>query len=163
MSVAGSGTNRGDREPTDEKQDRQLIELLNELRLALPGVQMLLGFMLVAPFSQRFSSMTDNQRGLFYAGFIAAALATACFITPASFHRIIWEHGMKGRMLHIASGIAIAGTVLLAVAISCVVAVLTSFLYSSVAAIAATSAVGAVIAILWFGIPLVLREQHHHR
>jgi hypothetical protein len=146
-----------DREPLDEKQDRQLIELLNELRVALPGVQMLLGFMVAVPFAQRFTALTDHQRALFYAGFVTTALASVCFITPASFHRIIWRHGEKGSMLRIASALAIAGTVFLAVSITCVVAVLTSFLYSSAAAVAASAVVSASIAVLWYLMPLAIR------
>jgi len=116
-------------ETEDAKEDRQLIELLNELRVALPGVQMLFGFLLAVPFTQRFGLLSDRQRGLFYVAFIATAGASVCFITPASFHRIIWRHGMKRRMLRIASGLTILGTVFLGVAIGCVVGFLSSFLY----------------------------------
>src|SRR3954452_9716202 len=100
----------GDHESANERHDRQLLELLNELRVALPGVQMLFGFMLAVPFSQGFGSLTDRQRLLFYVAFLATAGASICFITPTSFHRITWQRGVKGRMLRIASGLTIAGT-----------------------------------------------------
>ena len=148
---------RGQHESEDAKQNRQLIELLNELRIALPGVQMLFGFMLAVPFSQRFSTISDRQQALYYTAFLTTAAATVCFITPASFHRIIWERGMKGRMLHIASALAIAGTVFLGLSMACVVAFLTSVLYDSPAAAVAGGAVAGAITILWFAVPLVLR------
>ncbi len=152
-----------DSESVDEKQDRQLIELLNELRVALPGVQMLLAFMLVVPFSQRFALLGGRQRDLFYVSFVSTALASVCFITPASFHRIIWERGMKGRLLHVSSGLVIAGTVFLGVAITCVAALLTSFLYSSAAAVAAAAGIAAAIVVLWYALPLWLRMRHRRR
>jgi hypothetical protein len=150
-------------EPADAKQDRQLIELLNEVRVALPGVQMLLGFMLVVPFSQRFGELTARQRDLFFLAFISTALATVCFITPASFHRIIWERGMKDRLLHISSDLIVAGTVFLAMAITCAAALLTSFLYSSAAAAAAAACIALSISVLWYAVPLRLRMQHRRR
>jgi hypothetical protein len=151
-----------DHETLDAKEDRQLIELLNELRVALPGVQMLFGFMLAVPFTQPFASLTDSQRGVFYVAFLATAGASICFITPASFHRITWRKGIKGRMLRIASGLTIAGTVFLGVAIGCVVGFLSSYLYSSVVATIASVTVVASISLLWFSIPLVLRYRHGH-
>jgi hypothetical protein len=147
-------------ESTDAKEDRQLIELLNELRVALPGVQMLFGFMLAVPFTQPFGSLTDRQRLLFFVAFMATAGASICFITPASFHRITWQKGVKGRMLRIASALTIAGTVLLGVAIGGVVAFLSSYLYDSVLAAILAGAVWAAIAVLWYSIPLALRRRH---
>ena len=160
MTNAGDMSSEQEPETADAKEDRQLIELLNELRVALPGVQMLFGFMLAVPFTQPFGSLTDRQQLLFYVAFLSTAAASICFITPASFHRITWQRGVKGRMLRISSGLTIAGTVFLGVAIGCVVGFLTSYLYNSlVASILSAVALGA-ISILWYSIPLVLRRQH---
>ena len=93
-----------DDESDDERRNRQLTELLNELRVALPGVQMLFGFLLAVPFSARFTSISENQRHLYYVTFLAAALASVCFIAPTSFHRIVWERHLKRRLIHISSG-----------------------------------------------------------
>jgi Family of unknown function (DUF6328) len=161
MAEAGDRSAEQEHETPDAREDRQLIELLNELRVALPGVQMLFGFMLAVPFTQRFGSLTDSQRVLFYVAFLATAGASICFITPASFHRITWQRGVKGRMLRIASGLTIAGTVLLGAAIGGVVGFLSSYLYSSVVATIATSVTVAAITVLWYSIPLVLRQRHH--
>jgi Family of unknown function (DUF6328) len=144
-------------ETPDERRNRQLTELLNELRVALPGVQMLFGFLLAVPFSQRFAAVSPNQRALYYTAFVTAAGASVCFIAPTSFHRIVWQHGKKDVLLRISSGLAIAGTVFLAVAITSVVFFLTSFLYGSSAAAAAGGAVLAVLLVLWYLLPLALR------
>jgi hypothetical protein len=109
-----------DGETPDARRNRQLTELLNELRVALPGVQMLFGFLLAVPFSQRFSHVTSNQQALYYSAFVAAAGASVCFIAPTSFHRIVWQHGDKGLLLRMSSALTIVGTVFLDVAIGCV-------------------------------------------
>ncbi len=160
MTRDGESAQEQEPETPDAREDRQLIELLNELRVALPGVQMLFGFMLAVPFSQRFGSLTDRQRFLFYLAFLAAAGASICFMTPPSFHRITWGRGLKGRMLRISSALTIAGTVFLGVAIGCVVGLLSSYLYDSLLATILMVLVWTAIGVLWYSIPLVLRRRH---
>jgi high-affinity Fe2+/Pb2+ permease len=115
-------------ESADQRENRQLTELLNELRVALPGVQMLFGFLLAVPFSQRFSAISSNQRLLYYTAFLSAAAASVFFIAPTSFHRIVWQRGKKAVLLRVSNALAIAGTVCLAVAITAVVLFITSYL-----------------------------------
>jgi hypothetical protein len=144
-------------ETADERENRQLTELLNELRVALPGVQMLFGFLLAVPFSQRFSGITTDQRLLYYAAFVSAAAASVCFIAPTSFHRIVWQRGKKAVLLRVANALTIAGTVCLAVAITTVVLFITSYLYgTSQAAIAGGLILGALVS-LWYLLPLGVR------
>jgi Family of unknown function (DUF6328) len=144
-------------ETADERHNRQLTELLNELRVALPGVQMLFGFLLAVPFSQRFSAVTSNQRALYYTAFVTAAGASVCFIAPTSFHRIVWQHGAKEVLLRISSGLAIAGTVFLALAITNVMLFISSVLYGSAAAGVAAGVLLAALLVLWYVLPLGLR------
>jgi hypothetical protein len=145
------------RESDDERHNRQLVELVNELRVALPGVQMLFGFLLAVPFSQRFVHVTSGQRGVYYASFVAAALASAFLIAPASFHRIVWRQGHKRRLLHVSNALAIAGTAFLAGAISGSVALVTSVLFSTWTAAVAAGAIAGILALLWYVIPLAFR------
>jgi hypothetical protein len=147
---------RSDETP-NERHDRQLVELLNELRVALPGVQMLFGFLLAVPFSQRFTAVSDGQRWLYYTTFVATACASACLIAPTSFHRIVWRHGAKRPLVHIASGLTIAGTAFLAAAITGSVGLVTSLVFgTSPAAVAAGLAAGVLVA-LWYAGPLAIR------
>jgi hypothetical protein len=146
-----------DGETADARRNRQLTELLNELRVALPGVQMLFGFLLAVPFSQRFSHVTSNQQGLYYSAFVAAAGASVCFIAPTSFHRIVWQHGDKGRLLRISSALTIVGTVFLAVAIGSVMMFITSYLYGTSYAAVAGSLLLAALVVLWYLVPLAVR------
>ena len=152
---SGEGPDPGESE--DERQNRQLTELLNELRVALPGVQMMFGFLLAVPFSQRFGGLSDNQRALYYTAFLAAAAASVCFIAPTAFHRIVWQRGAKRRLLGVSNVLAIIGTVFLAVAITSVMLFITSFLYgSALAAVVGGLAVAAFV-LLWYVLPIAVR------
>ena len=144
-------------ETADERHNRQLTELLNELRVALPGVQMLFGFLLAVPFSQRFTAVSSHQRALYYAAFATAAGASVCFIAPTSFHRIVWQHGEKAVLLRISSSLAIAGTMFLAAAITSVMLFITSVLYGSAPAGLAAGLLLAALLVLWYALPLGLR------
>ena len=144
-------------ETADERENRQLTELLNELRVALPGVQMLFGFLLAVPFSQRFVGVTGHQQALYYAAFLAAAGASVCFIAPAAFHRIVWQRGQKAILLRISSTLTLVGTAFLAVAIVAVVLFITSYLYGSSPAGVAGGLLLAGLILLWYVIPLAVR------
>jgi hypothetical protein len=156
--IPGNGEDEGDSgESADERQNRQLTELLNELRVALPGVQMLFGFLLAVPFSQRFSAISTDQRLLYYIAFISAAAASVFFIAPTSFHRIVWQRGRKAVLLRVSNALAIAGTVCLAVAITTVVLFITSYLYGSSQAAIAGGLILAALVSLWYLLPLAVR------
>ena len=158
MIIPGHGEDEpASEESADERQNRQLTELLNELRVALPGVQMLFGFLLAVPFSQRFSAISSNQRLLYYVAFISAAAASVCFIAPTSFHRIVWQRGKKAVLLRVSNALAIAGTVCLAAAITTVVLFITSYLYGSSQAALAGGLILAALVSLWYLLPLAVR------
>ena len=114
-------------------------------------------FLLAVPFSQRFSHVTSNQRGLYYCAFVAAAGASVCFIAPTSFHRIVWQHGDKGLLLRISSALTIVGTVFLAVSIGSVMLFITSYLYGTSYAAVAGSLLLAALVVLWYLVPLAVR------
>jgi predicted membrane channel-forming protein YqfA (hemolysin III family) len=146
-------------EDRGSKLDRELIELLNELRVALPGVQVLFAFLLTVPFSQRFSSVTSAQRAVYFLSVLATATATVLFIAPTAYHRLRWRDRDKERMLQAANRMAIAGTVFLAVSITAVVYVITSVLFSTAAALAVAAGVAGLVGWLWYSLPLLRRAQ----
>ena len=121
-------------ESKEERLDRELIELLNELRVALPGVQVLFAFLLGVPFTQRFSEVSDLQRDVYFLTFLCAAIATALLIAPSAYHRLTWRRGDKEHLLRISNRLAISGTVLLALAISGSVFVVTDMLFEQASA-----------------------------
>src|SRR6185503_19407484 len=115
-------------ESKDERLDRELIEFLNELRVALPGVQVLFAFLLGVPFTQRFSQVSDLQKDVYFVTFLCAATATALLIAPSAYHRLEWRQGDKEHLLVVSNRLAIAGTTFLALSISGTVFVVTDML-----------------------------------
>jgi len=146
-----------DGESKQERLDRELIELLNELRVALPGVQVLFAFLLVVPFSNGWANVTELQKDIYFATFLCTAGATAFLIAPSTQHRIRWREHDKERLLVVANRQAIAGSVLLALAISGTSFLVTDVLFEMRSAAIIAGLIAALIGWLWFGWPL-LRE-----
>ena len=140
-----------------ERLDRELIELLNELRVALPGVQVLLAFLLAVPFAQRFARVTELQKDVYFAAVLFATVATALLIAPSTYHRIQWRQRDKAQMLRSANRLSIAGTVFLALAITAVVFLITDVLFGGVATAVVTAGTTIVFAWFWYGMPLARR------
>jgi amino acid transporter len=142
------------RESREDRLNRELIELLNELRVALPGVQVLFAFLLAVPFASGFPKLSSLDRDIFFVAFIATALATAFLIAPSSYHRLRWREHDKERMLEISNWLTIAGLALLAVAIVATVFVITDYLFHHSWAALFTAAIAVVFVALWYGLPL---------
>ena len=141
-------------EERDERLNRELIELLNELRVALPGVQVLFAFLLVLPFQRRFGELGPGDRAVYFATFLCTALASALLIAPSAYHRLRFREHDKEHMILVSNRLAIAGLLCLAVAITCVVFVITDFLFHRTWAATFTAMVGAAFLVLWYGLPL---------
>jgi len=135
--------------------DRELIELLNELRVALPGVQVLFAFLLIVPFSNGWDDVTELQRYVYFVAFLCAAAASALLIAPTAYHRLRWREGDKEHMLVTANRLAIAGTVFLAAGMTATVFLITDLLFSVGWAGLAAGLVGGGFVWLWYGLPLV--------
>ena len=138
-----------------ERTERQMAELLQELRVALPGVQILFAFLLTVPFSQGFSRVTNFQKDLFFATLMCTALSTACLIAPTATHRLRFHQRDRKYVIEVAHKLTIAGLVLLAMAILLAVALITDFLFDGAARWIWPALVGVVIAVLWFIRPLL--------
>ena len=145
----------------ESKQDRELMELLNELRVTLPGIQVMFAFLLVVPFSNGFVKVTELQKNVYFMSFLATAAATAFLIAPSTYHRLRWREGDKEHMLKVSNRYAILGTAFLALAMTGVVFLITDFLYDSGLAIFATAWGAGMFTFLWFGIPILrsIREK----
>jgi hypothetical protein len=137
-----------------ERLDRELIELLNELRVALPGVQVLFAFLLTLPFTQRYEKITGAGDALYIAALVSAAVASAFLIAPSAHHRLRWRSGDKEDLLRTANRQAIVGTVFLAIGVACSLYVVVSFLHGAAVAAPITAAIGGLIVWLWYGLPL---------
>ena len=149
-------------ETKKERVDRELIELLNELRVSLPGVQVLFAFLLILPFQQGWSRVTELQKDVYFAAFLCAAAAGICLISPTANHRIQFRQGLavKERLLFRANRAAIVGTALLAVAVTLTMFLITDVLFAARWA-AVVSALAALAFIqLWYVLPLWTRLRH---
>jgi hypothetical protein len=142
-----------------QKRDRQMLELLNELRIALPGVQILFAFLLTVPFAQGFQKITTTQRSLFYASLLATALSTICLIAPSATHRLRFHKSDRAFIIETANTYMIAGLVFLGAAVVLAIAMVTDYLYDHWVVWAAPLAIAAVLAGVWFVRPLLRRES----
>jgi len=147
-----------DGESTGERLDRELIELLNELRVALPGVQVLFAFLLGLPFTQRFERVTGATEVMYVVSLLSAAAASAFLIAPSAHHRLRWRARDKERLLQTSNRQAIVGTTLLALGIASAVYVVVSFLYGDAYGIPVAAAIAALLAGLWYALPLYRRH-----
>jgi hypothetical protein len=139
----------------EEKRDRQMLELLNELRVALPGVQILFGFLLTVPFAQGFEKVTSTQRTLFYAAVLATAASTICLIAPSAIHRLRFHKHDRAYIIESANRYVIAGLVFLALAIVLAIAMVTDYLYDHWITWAAPAAIALALLTVWFARPLL--------
>ena len=132
-------------ETKDERLNRELEELLQELRIALPGVQILFAFLLVVPFNNRFAETDDLQRNVWFAALLLALGAVACFITPTAYHRIRFRDYDKERLVTTATRLAVVGLVFLATALSASAFFVTGFVFSDRAAAFVTAIAAGTI------------------
>jgi Flp pilus assembly protein TadB len=140
-----------------ERLDRELMELLNELRVLLPGVQVLFAFLLTAPFSQRFSQLAPALQEAYFASVLFAAAATVFLVAPSVHHRLQWRDRDKERLLRTANRLTIAGTVCLAVAIVLALWVVSRVLHSPGPAFLVAAGALVAFAGIWFVLPLARR------
>jgi Family of unknown function (DUF6328) len=144
-------------ESAKERVDRELIELLNELRVALPGIQVLFAFLLTVPFTQRFPQVTTTQRTTFFFAFINTAISSILLIAPTVIHRLEFRAGDKEQVLKISNQLTIAGTFFLAAAIISVVFLISDVLYDGALPVITTIVIGLLVLGVWYAVPLQRR------
>jgi hypothetical protein len=155
----GSGRDDSPRESHKERVDRELLELLNELRVALPGVQFLFAFLLVVPFQQRGADLTEFQRDVYFITLLAAAVATGLLIAPAAQHRVLFRQKDKEALLRRSNKSAFAGLVVLAIAIVAAVLLVTDVVFDRTQAWITAAAVALLLTWWWIAAPLWRRAH----
>ena len=143
-------------ETEQQRLDRELIELLNELRVALPGVQVLFAFLLTVPFSQRFGSFGADDRRSYFIAVLLTAVSTAFLIAPSAHHRMRFRDRAKDAIVKVGNVCTLLGLGFLAGAVGMSLYVVTKVLYDSTAAAVAAGAVTGATAVLWFLVPRLL-------
>ena len=147
-----------DDETRRERINRELIELLNELRVALPGVQVLFAFLLAVPFANGWTKVTEYQKDIFYATLVSTAISTACFIVPTAYHRLNFRNREKENILLLSNKFAIAGIMFLAISMIGVLVLVTDVIYSKQAALVTGALAAVVFGGLWLALPLIRRH-----
>lgn len=155
-----------DGESDDERNNRNLADLLQELRVAGLGVQVLFGFLLSLPFTVRFTTLNEPERDLYRASLLCAALSTALLVSPVAYHRWVFRRHEKGRLLKIANVQALLGLLMVALAISSAIWLVLSVVGLSWPVAVLAAATTGSFAVLWFALPVVERmttASRHHR
>jgi hypothetical protein len=145
-------------ESPEKRADRNLAELLQELRVAGLGVQVLFGFLLAIPFTTKFSALSAPQRDLYVATLLAAALAAALLLAPVAFHRLLFRHQQKEFLVRAGNVLAILGLATVGLAVSATVALVMSYVVPGPATVVITAVMVALFAGLWFAFPLSRRR-----
>jgi hypothetical protein len=147
----------GEHETEEQRLDRNLEQLLTELRVAMPGVQVLFGFLLTVPFTQRFAHVTAFQKDMYLVALCAAGIASAFLIAPTAYHRLTFRRGEKRHLVFAANKWTIIGLVALAIAMNAAILVVADFLFDAWLATTIVALMGALYIGLWFIWPLVRR------
>lgn len=147
-------------ETPDERYDRNMNELLQEIRIALPGVQVLFAFLLTVPFAPRFGDVTEFQKHVYFATLLCSAVASAFFLAPTAYHRLNFRQGDKRHIVETASRFTVTGMVALALAILGAVVLVTDVIFGSSTVWITGVAVGLLFVALWFVLPLLRRTQN---
>jgi hypothetical protein len=151
---------RDDRDETpDEQLDRNTIELLNELRVAGTGIQVMFAFLLVVPFNAGWAKTSSFERTVYFVTLALVALSTFLLIAPPVHHRLLFRHHEKAYLIVVAHRLAIAGLVLLALGFTGIMVLLSDYVIGGVAPIVAGALTLAITGGLWFGLPLLRRSR----
>lgn len=154
------GAATGEHEETEkERIEREYCELLDEIRIALPGGEVMLGFLLTAPFSDRFSRLSDALRLVYLASLLCVAMATALLLAPTAYHRIRFRAGDKPWITRRGNQLVIAAMIVMVPGIAGTLFVVTDVIFSRLAAALVSAGTAGTLVGLWFLVPLLRRRD----
>jgi hypothetical protein len=151
------GRDSGREETEEERLDRNLSELLQELRVALPGVQVLFAFLLAVPFQQGFEKITSFQKDVYFGTLICTAIAAVLLISPSAYHRVTFRYQQKRRLVFYANRFSIVGLIFLALAMTGAIMLITDVLFGQTATIVVSALAALTFGFFWFALPLQRR------
>ena len=144
-----------DGQPSQETLTRNWDELLQEIRVTQTGVQILTGFLLTVPFSNRFDELTAFQRGVYLAVLAGSVLTTGLVVAPVAMHRVLFRQRRRELLVESGNRFAMAGLALLALTISGVVLLVVDVVVGGTAGWVAGGAILLVLTVLWAVVPRV--------
>lgn len=139
--------------------NQEWSELLGEIRVLLPGTEVLFAFLLTIPFSDRFASVPPNEKTLYFVALLASAAGTLLLMSPGVQHRLLWRRGQKDEELRVATRLVLLGSLAIALAVSTVVYLITNLLYAHTVAAITTGMVIGLLLVCWLALPLYLRAR----
>lgn len=141
-------------ESPKQRRDRELIELLNELRLAAPGVQVVFGFLLIVPFNSRFGETSTFERVAYGVSLVLIAASVVLLLGASIQHRLLFRRHFERRMLLTVNLLSLVGLTLLGLGMIAAVVLVTHFLFGSVVAASVGTLMGVLLSAVWFALPL---------
>jgi Family of unknown function (DUF6328) len=153
----GGAAQGGGEETEKERLERNLSDLLQELRVALPGVQVLFAFLLTVPFAQGFTGLSDFQRRAYFVVLALTAISTVLLIAPTAYHRMLFRLGMKREIVEYSNRVVIVGLAVLALAMTAAVALIAHIVFDQTAAIITGAVALSLFVLMWYVLPLVAR------
>jgi uncharacterized protein DUF6328 len=147
----------GRNETEGERLDRNLGELLQELRVALPGVQVLFAFLLAVPFQQGFTKITGFQKDVYFGTLVFTSLSAVMLISPSAYHRLTFRYQQKRKLVFYANRFAIVGLFFLSLAMTGAIMLITDVLFGTVATAIVTVLAVLTFGFFWFALPLQRR------
>lgn len=145
-------------ESPEQRADRNMNELLQELRVSQTGVQVLFGFLLSLSFTDRFTRIDPTQRWIYLATLLLATMTTALLVAPVAVHRMVFQRGVKPKLVTLTHHLATAGLLTLALTLTGAVLLVLDIAIGRGPAIAVSAGVAAMFAVLWYVLPLPLRR-----
>src|SRR2546430_2388137 len=143
----------GREETEHERLDRNLTELLGELRVALPGVQVLFAFLLTVPFQQRFQTATSFDKDVYFVTLCSTAVASILLIAPSAYHRVEFRLQDKAHIVDVANRFAVVGFLFLGIGMTGAILLVTNFLFSTTMSVVATIVAATLFITLWDVLP----------
>ena len=146
-------------DPSAKQLDRNLIELLNELRVTGTGIQVLFAFLLVVPFNSGYHRMSGFDKIVYFVALLSIASSSLLLIAPSVHHRLLFRHRERLFIVETANRLAIIGMVFLAIGMVAILILLSNVVFGTIAAALVGVLAALAVALLWFSIPLVRRAE----
>ena len=156
--IGGDGVPRN--ETLLERYDRNLVELLQEVRVVQTGVQVLFAFLLTAPLATRFPVLSGFEKMTYFVTLLATGAAAVLLIAPTAYHRVLFRLGDKEHLLIVANRLTLAGLVCVAVSMIGALTLVTDLLFGSDLTVVATASAAALACLWWWCLAPLLRRRH---
>jgi hypothetical protein len=137
-----------------ERLDRNLAELLQELRVALPGVQVLFAFLLAVPFQQNFTKINGFEKNVYFATLLCTAMSAILLIAPSSYHRMTFRLQQKRELIFLANRFTIIGLAFLALAMTGAIVLITDVLFGGITTVVTGALAATAFIVVWYAMPL---------